>query len=244
MNETKENVDKSDLEVLTNVISKGDISKLTPKEQAEFLHRMATSQGLDPFSQPYELIKGQDGKKKPYPTKSAAYGLKRKQKVSLKLIYMGPYCHIKQRPQDDGYDFGEQVSSDTFLVVLEARTPEGVVDYDIGVGYVGKNTGQALETLFLKTMTKAKRRLFLSSCGVGTPDAPDGREDEGGPIPEARVVSVAPERDVPPPSPASPVPASKGSTSTPSTIMSSIPKPVKPNGQRYPPAAPPVKVGK
>jgi hypothetical protein len=107
----------------------------------------------------------------------------------------------------------QQRSGDLLIVTARASTPDGRTDEEIGVVSLNDNagkplTGEGLANAMMRGVTKAKRRVTLSICGLGWLD-----ETEVGSVPGARRVRVADtgeilgpdeadEADEPPPAPA------------------------------------------
>jgi len=150
--------------VIESVVIGGDLSKLTPEQRVEYYQAVCRSIGLNPLTKPFDYI-SLNGKLTLYARKDAADQLR-----SLNNISIEPPAITFE---------GEWI-----IVTVAARDKTGRADSDIGV--VNKkdmqgNFGNAL----MKAVTKAKRRVTLSICGLGWLD-----ETEVETIPDARPVVV------------------------------------------------------
>jgi len=144
---------------IDEIIMKGDISSLTTPQRAEFLGKLALSMGLNPLSQPFELIVLND-KLTIYAKKGAADQLREKHKIKTTVLSKGFL--------DEG--------KTAYYVEVQLQTPDPNGNYDtqgcrseveIGCAGVGGSTGEALGNAHMKAYTKAKRRGTLAFCGFG-----------------------------------------------------------------------------
>lgn len=135
---------------LEQVLIYGDLSSLSPKEKVEYNHRLCEAVGLNHIMRPFEYIKFK-GKETLYAKKEGTEQLRRNNNISITLTE-------KKR------------EGDLYVVTAQASTPSGRVDEATGVMFVGKLTGEDLANAYMKTETKAKRRVTLSICGLGMLD--------------------------------------------------------------------------
>jgi len=150
--------------VIESVVIGGDLSKLTPEQRVEYYQAVCRSIGLNPLTKPFDYI-SLNGKLTLYARKDAADQLRSLNNISIEtptITYLDEWI----------------------VVTVAARDKTGRADSDIGV--VNKkdmqgNFGNAL----MKAVTKAKRRVTLSICGLGWLD-----ETEVETIPDARPVVV------------------------------------------------------
>lgn len=147
--------------IMEQVIARGDISKLSPQERASYYTQLCTSLGLNPLTKPFEYIT-LNGKLTLYALKGATDQLRKVYGVSLDM------------PQIDYQD-------DLIVVTITGRDSTGRTDCDIGAVSIGNLKGEARANAIMKAITKAKRRLTLSLCGLGMLD-----ESEVETIPNAR----------------------------------------------------------
>lgn len=170
-------------ELMERVIAAGDISKMEPEDRARYVVRVCESAGLNPLTKPFDLIT-LNGKLTLYATKGATDQLRRLHNITLRVV-------------------GEKQIQDVWQVTVEATDPNGRTDTDIGVVTLGNLKGDALANALMKAVTKAKRRVTLSICGLGLLDESEfdtmpprvfqgGTEDDAPPQPSRP--ATAPER--------------------------------------------------
>ncbi len=134
--------------IMEAVIAKGDLSKLTPEERAQYYARTCDSMGLNPMTKPFEYIT-LNGKLTLYATRTATDQLRKINSVSLQVV-------------------SEETTSDGLRVVrVRASTPDGRTDEEIGAVNVAGLKADALANAYMKAITKAKRRATLSISGLG-----------------------------------------------------------------------------
>jgi hypothetical protein len=142
-NEITKTIDMTNIE---QVLLNGDLSKLDATQRVTYYQRVCQSIGLNPLTRPFDYIT-LNGKLTLYAKKDAADQLRKLHNVSIDDV--------------DIQDIG-----DNFVVKVKGHDDTGRSDVEIGV--VGKkdmqgNSGNAQ----MKAVTKAKRRLTLSLCGLG-----------------------------------------------------------------------------
>lgn len=133
-------------DIITSLVLNGDLSKMNPNQKVDYYKNFCESLGLNPLTQPFEIIKF-NGKEKLYATKDATEQLRKIRKVSIvesNTTIEGNICITKVKVQDldNRYDIA------TGVVVLPSDA-------------IGKANG------IMKCETKAKRRATLSICGLG-----------------------------------------------------------------------------
>lgn len=146
--------------IIERVMVEGDLSKLSPQERSAYYMRTCESLGLNPMTRPFEYIV-LNGKLTLYARKDCADQLRKRDGISI-----------------DKPDI--QFQDDLIIVVVAARTPEGRTDSDIGVVKKSDMRGDVANAL-MKAVTKGKRRVTLSICGLGMLD-----ETEVETIPDAQ----------------------------------------------------------
>ena len=157
---------------LEQALVEGDLKNLTPSERVEFYNRTCESLGLNPLTRPFGYIV-LNGKLTLYAQKACTDDLRKLHGVSITEI----------REENDG---------DVYKVWATARDRTGRTDCDLGAVPLGKLQGDALANAKMKAITKAKRRVTLSICGLGWLD-----ETEVTTIPGARQVGA--DEPAPPP---------------------------------------------
>lgn len=162
--ENTEIMNATSAELLEQVVVNGDLAKLSAPQRLDYYRQVCQSIGLNPLSKPFDYI-NLNGKLTLYAKKDATDQLRKINGVSIDDI----------KTDDDG---------DWFVVTVKGSDKNGRRDVEIGA--VAKsdmrgNYGNAM----MKAVTKAKRRLTLSLCGLGWLD-----ETEIESIPDARPVIV------------------------------------------------------
>lgn len=137
-------------EVMERVLGAGDLSKLSNEQRAHYIVKVCESAGLNPLTRPFDIIT-LNGKPTLYASKGATDQLRRLHNITLRIV-------------------DQQRIEDVWQVTVEATTPDGRTDTDIGVVALGGAKGEALANTLMKAVTKAKRRVTLSICGLGLLD--------------------------------------------------------------------------
>lgn len=143
---TQQNVSVN-AELLEKVIVNNDLGGLSPIEKVTHIKTVCESLGLNPLTKPIQLLKFQ-GKEIAYFTKDATEQLRKKHNVSLS---------IKET----------KIIDDLYIVVAEAKLPDGRTDAATGAVTISGLKGDAKANAIMKAETKAKRRATLSICGLG-----------------------------------------------------------------------------
>jgi hypothetical protein len=155
---------KMDETALENVLISGDLSKLTSPQRVQYYRTVCQSLGLNPYTKPFEYIT-LNSKLTLYSKKDATDQLRSIQGVSI-----------------DDVDILE---TDTqFIVKVKGHNKDGRQDVEVGVVNKGDMQGN-LANAQMKAVTKGKRRLTLSLCGLGWLD-----ETEIETIPSAKPVNI------------------------------------------------------
>lgn len=151
--------------IMEEVIAKGDLKALSSEQRAQYYTEVCRSIGVNPLTKPFDYIV-LNSKLTLYATKTATDQLRTVRGVSI----------FKIDAETDG---------DLRIVHAYARDSAGREDMDIGVVNIKGLNGEALANAFMKALTKAKRRVTLSICGLGWLD-----ESEIDSIPSARPITV------------------------------------------------------
>ena len=154
---------------LARLVLSGDMSKLTPEQKVEHYIRVCDSVGLNPATQPFEYLKLQ-GKEVLYAKRGAADQLRQIHGVSVSVV---------SKVIEDGL----------FIVEVMATDRSGRTDADIAAVPIAGLRGEAKANAIAKAITKAKRRVTLSICGLGFSD-----ESEIEAIPGAQVAPSSGEK--------------------------------------------------
>ena len=125
-------------DILEQVVIEGDLAKLTGEDRVKYYSQVCESIGINPLTKPFDYIK-LNGKLTLYATKNAADQLRKK------------YGEI------DGL----------VMVHVAAQDSTGRTDEDFGAVQIAGLRGEAKANAYAKAVTKAKRRVTLSICGLG-----------------------------------------------------------------------------
>ena len=149
----------------------GDLAQLTPQQRMAYYSRVCESLGINPYTQPFQYIR-LNNKLVLYATRTAADQLRKRNGVSL-----------------DAPDI--QFADGLVIVTVTGRAADGRTDTEIGAVPLGNLQGEARANAIMKAVTKAKRRLTLSICGLGWLD-----ETEVETIRDARPVTVTDDGEI------------------------------------------------
>ena len=151
--------------IMEEVIVKGDLAKLSADQRAHYYTEVCRSIGVNPLTKPFDYIE-LNRKLTLYATKTATDQLRTVKGVSI-------------------FKIDADTQGDLRIVHAYARDSSGREDMDIGVVNVKGLQGEALANAYMKALTKAKRRVTLSICGLGWLD-----ESELDSVPSARPITV------------------------------------------------------
>lgn len=157
-------------EEIENVLVNGDLKSLAPAQRVEFYNHLCKSLGLNPATKPFDYIV-LNGKLTLYANKSCA--------EQLRKIYGVSVTNVKI-----------DRDTTTIRVMVQGHDKTGRTDVELGIvslldKYGKRFKGDALVNAEMKALTKAKRRLTFSLCGLGFLD-----ETEIETIPEDKVQKV------------------------------------------------------
>jgi hypothetical protein len=158
------------LDAVEQALAMGNIAQLNPQERMEFLARLNESVGTNPLTSPFQFLNMQ-GRTVIYATKAATDQLRKIHKVSIEIV--------------------EKVIENDMVMVTARATSGGRVDEDVSVV---QGNPRKDPNLIMKAVTKAKRRVTLSICGLGLTD-----ESELETIPGVQHAPVPPPRSLPKP---------------------------------------------
>lgn len=136
--------------IMHEVIVKGDLKLLSDDERARYYTEVCQSIGVNPLTKPFDYITlGEPPRLTLYATKTATDQLRTVKGVSVFKVD------------------AETTSDGLRIVTAYARDASGREDMDLGVVNVKGLMGQHLANAYMKALTKAKRRVTLSICGLG-----------------------------------------------------------------------------
>lgn len=151
-------------EMLEKVLVNGDLGKMTAPQRLDYYRQVCRSMGLNPLSRPFDYIE-LNGKLTLYAKKDATDQLRKINGVSID-------------------DIDIQETQNGFRVKVKGHDRGGRSDVEIGCVAKSDMRGN-IQNAEMKAVTKAKRRLTLSLCGLGWLD-----ETEIETIPNAQPVVV------------------------------------------------------
>lgn len=138
-------------ERVESVIIRGDLSGITKREALAYYKRVCDSLGLNPYTNPFAYIR-LNGKLVLYALKACTDQLRSIHKISVHVV-------------------SQQLNDGILTVHATASTPDGRVDEDYGVMPLPeKMQGEMRANKIMHCVTKAKRRVTLSICGLGMLD--------------------------------------------------------------------------
>lgn len=152
-------------EIMEGILLGGDLSKLTSSQRVTYYQKVCETLGLNPYTKPFDYIKLND-KLTLYAKKDATDQLRKINNISI-------------------LDVNIVETEKQFIVKVKGQDPAGRIDMEVGVVNKSDMRGDTANSQ-MKAVTKAKRRLTLSMCGLGWLD-----ETEVQTIPDARPVFVA-----------------------------------------------------
>jgi len=151
-------------EAIEGVVVQGDLSKLSPEQRVVYYRNVCNSLGLNYLTRPFDYIT-LNGKLTLYARKDATDQLRRAYGISIGAPDI-------------------KFQDDWIIVTISAHDKSGREDSDIGVVNKKDMRGD-FGNAVMKAVTKAKRRVTLSICGLGWSD-----ETEVETIPDAKPVVV------------------------------------------------------
>lgn len=143
-------VNEKNMQAVESALVRNDISKLSTQERITYLHRLCESVGLNPLTKPFAFITLQ-GREVIYAAKDCAEQLRKIHGVSTQIISKG-------------------VVGEFYEVHVKARDRTGKEDEDFASIPLNGAKGNDFSNLTMKCVTKAKRRVTLSICGLGILD--------------------------------------------------------------------------
>lgn len=135
---------------ISDVLLHGDLNSLTNKEKTQYAQKVCEAIGVNILTKPFGFH-NLNGRLVMYANKSCADQLRKIHGVSITKIE-------------------KEVVGDIYTVTVYARDREGKEDSDTGAVDIKGLSGEKLANAMLKCITKAKRRVTLSICGLGMLD--------------------------------------------------------------------------
>ena len=164
------NVDK-----IEELLATGNIGQFNSQEKVAYINKICEMMGLNPLTRPFEYVSFQ-GKVVLYARKDCTDQLRKIHGVSIRVT-------------------NQSVIEGLLTVTVEATDKTGRVDSDMGALSIAGLKGDALANATMKALTKAKRRVTLSICGLGILDEMEIETIQGAP----HVDKIAYEAEAPTP---------------------------------------------
>jgi len=140
----------TDQTIVTQLVLHGNIGGMNDAQRVEYYVKLCESLGLNPVTQPFQIIKFQ-GREIMYATKDCAEQLRKKNGVSV--------------TESTATQIG-----DVYVVSVKGQDKTGRTDVSTGAVPLTGLKGNDLANALMKAETKAKRRFTLSICGLGMLD--------------------------------------------------------------------------
>lgn len=153
---------------LEQVLGTGNLAALSPRQRVELMISVCRSRGLNPLTRPFRFLSLQ-GQVVMYATRDCADQLRKVDGVNIEIT-------------------DKRVEGDLYVVEVRATDRTGRHDSDLGAVALGKLTGEFRANAILKCVTKAKRRVTLSICGLGLMDESEAENLPGATILDDDVV--------------------------------------------------------
>lgn len=157
---------------IKKIVVTGDLTPLTPEQRVQYYQARCRSLGLNPMTEPFGYLR-LNNKLTLYTKKDATDQLRKLYGVSIQV-------------KDKRFE------NDLFIVQVQAQDREGKTDEDLGFAPVAGLKGDALGNAILKAVTKAKRRVTLSICGLGMVDESEIDSIRGAQVEDGHNPSVNP----------------------------------------------------
>lgn len=132
---------------IERVLIGGDLAKLTPEQRVQYYKQVCESVGLNPMTKPFDYL-NLNGKTVLYANRNCSDQLRSIKGVSI-------------------FKVDEQEIDGLYIVTVYAQTKDGRQDADKGAVNIANLKGESRANAILKAVTKAKRRVTLSICGLG-----------------------------------------------------------------------------
>ena len=151
---------QSEAATIENVLIRGDLKDLSEQQRTEYYLQVCQSLGLNPSTRPFDFLV-LNGKLQLYARRDACDQLRKINGISVEIV-------------------SREIDGELLTVHARAKDKTGRTDEDFGVVPFRKGAGEIQANLAMKAVTKAKRRVTLSICGLGFMD-----ESEVADVPEA-----------------------------------------------------------
>jgi hypothetical protein len=135
---------------LASVFVSNNLAKLSDEEKSAYYMEVCKTTGLNPATRPFEFM-NLGGRVVLYASKGCTDQLRKLYNVSVEIV-------------------SQKIVDGICVVNAKALDGTGRTDTDVGAVPVEGLRGEALSNAMMKAITKAKRRVTLSICGLGMLD--------------------------------------------------------------------------
>lgn len=144
------NLPASQIQKIEELLVKGNLGQFNDQERVAYINKVCDSLGLNPLTRPFEFLTLQ-GKTVMYAKKDCTDQLRKIHGVSIRVTK-------------------QEILDGLLFITVEATDKTGRTDSDVGVLNISGLKGDAMANASMKCLTKAKRRVTLSICGLGILD--------------------------------------------------------------------------
>ena len=137
-------------DLIERIVTKGDISALSPSDKVDYYRQICERLGLDPLTQPFQFLT-LSGRQVLYATKSCTEQLRVINGISVTAL-------------------DHSSVNGVYVVTCKVQNAKGRIDCATGAVAIEGLKGDALANAVMKAETKAKRRATLSIAGLGVLD--------------------------------------------------------------------------
>jgi hypothetical protein len=158
------------IQKIEELLITGNLAQFTNQERVSYVNKVCETLGINPLTRPFEFITFQ-GKMVMYAKKDCTDQLRKVHGVSVKVAK-------------------QEILDGLLFITVEASDKTGRIDSDVGVLNIAGLKGDALANASMKCLTKAKRRVTLSICGLGILDESEIEASQGAYVPESNTASL------------------------------------------------------
>lgn len=160
-------------DIMESVLADGDLSRLTSEQRVRYYLLTCQSVGLNPYTRPFDYIR-LNGKLVLYAKRDCTDQLRKINCINITII-------------------DKKVEDELYVVTVRASTAQHREDEDVGAVTITGLKGEARANAMLKAVTKAKRRVTLSICGMGMAEESEVEAMHGAVVESVSLPPQAPE---------------------------------------------------
>lgn len=160
----------------------GDLAQMTPEVRIAYYIATCKSIGLNPLTRPFQAFKADDGQILLYPDKGCAEQLRKRDRISIRILSREYVDDLYIVTVEASTPDGRKEESEGVATIMEEvgtwaegtkrngetyRYKKPTLGPD-GQPLMRRLTGKQMENARMRAETKAKRRVTLGICGLGT----------------------------------------------------------------------------